>query len=805
MRRAVLLAVALAGGILLGRGVCGVGVLVLLIGLVLALRHWLREQRRGAVAIIWLLAGLGAGAACSLVYAEYAASHREMREPGGSETDKLLAYVAEVESFPEAGSSGWRAVIRLAVSGRRAMALFGPNNPRLLPGDRFTLVGRSRVVEEPLNLYEFDYGAFLLARRIGRVVHVDMFALAAARGLSPAERALRSFGRVRMALQEIIDGADIPSDNAGILRAILLGEQGAVPGHLRERYSEVGAAHILAVSGMHLAIFFLGMYGLLGFLLRPLAGLLPGGGALKVRLCAATLAGAGYMTLTGGPTSCVRAFIMVFGYALARVLGRDYDLWSWLGVSSLAILSYRPSAVTEAGFQLSTLSVAAIALAASCAARTPRLQRLRANLNTAHRFLRPPAQYMIGGMIASLAASLATLPFVWWHFYTVPLASLPANLIAVPLVTFWVLPAGLGAVAMSWAPAVATAGLKIANAGLFLLDSALETWGEAVSACRPPWPGWGVAAALCASLYAAAFVPRRNVRIVALMVATSCVIFVAAPRPAGKDTIIHFFASGEGDAALLRTPCGQTALIDGGRRELGRRALLPYLAKEGLLSLDLLVITHGHSDHWGGIAEIADKLEIARIVVNGSPSSRYAAEIIAARSGGNQRPPIVSARAGQSLLLCGFPMRVLWPADAWRAGQDENDCSLVLGYEVEGAGFLFTGDVEAAATVEMAGQWWRRTRARGLAQGRASPLIMKAPHHGHHSAAYERLLSDLNPDAVVVSSDGKKSWWGWLPGLPPRAPQALHVAVTGQDGAITAHINAKGQVFFDRLRRNSLE
>jgi len=776
-----------------------------MVGMGFAGWHWLVGGREGVVAAVWLLAGLCSGVACGLVYSDYAARSNEYGLAARSGQDVVLVDVAELESFPEASSSGWRALVRCRGSGQRLVALFGLINPRLLPGEHFVLRGRTRVVDGPLNMYEFDYRAHLLARRVRGVVQVDTFALSGGFDHSPLTGAQRAVGRARLAVQDLIEGSGIPSDNAGILRAILLGEQGAVPSHLRARYSEVGAAHILAVSGLHLAIFVLGVYGLLGFLLRPVAGMFSGGGALKARLCLATLAGAGYMVFTGGPTSCVRAFIMVFGYALARVVDRDYDLWSWLGVSTLAIVSWRPSAVTEAGFQLSTLSVSAIALAAHFVGRSPALQRVRAVVATLPRVLELPAKYLLGGAIASLAASLATLPFVWWHFHTVPLASLPANLVAVPLVTFWVLPVAICAAVLSGLPFIAGTVLQLAAAGLFCLDSALELLGDTVSASRPPWPGWFVAGMLSASLFAVAFIPRPRVRILAAAMAAVCVILSAADRPGQPAARVHFFATGEGDAALVRLSCGKTVMTDGGRRELGRRVLLPHLAKEGGLRVDLLVLTHGHSDHWAGIADIADKVEIGQILVNGSPSSLRVAGIIAAKAKGSRPPPILPVRAGDKVKLCDAAMHVLWPVAPPGTERDENDGSLVLGIGLPGAGVLFAGDVEIAAPVRRAVLWWQSVRSAERAEGRRPILVLKAPHHGHRSEAYERLLGVLVPDAVVVSSDGRKDWKGWVRRRPHGDSQFPHLATTGQDGAITVEMGSKGQVFFDRFGRNLLE
>ncbi len=203
---------------------------------------------------------------------------------------------------------------------------------------------------------------------------------------------------------------------------------------------------------------------------------------------------------------------------------------------------------------------------------------------------------------------------------------------------------------------------------------------------------------------------------------------------------LHYIDVGQGDSILIQAPEGQVAVIDGG--EAGSGAL-PYLQTLGITHVDLMVATHQHTDHIGGLVEILDAISVSEVVTNGQPHTTRSFEsfldgIAAAHAKYRE------VKRGDSLTLGSLKFAVLNPSSP--TGEDLNQQSLVLRLTFGKVAFLFTGDAGEEAEAEM------------LASG--EPLqaqILKVAHHGSHSASSHAFLEAVQPKMAVYSAGAGNS------------------------------------------------
>jgi competence protein ComEC len=304
---------------------------------------------------------------------------------------------------------------RIPAKGRLLVYLQMDSNAlRLRQGDQLLIQGNTTPVSCSGNPGAFDYRRYCARQQIYRQVYLqrDAWRLFREREESYLRRWL-SAGRVYclQTLQQYIGGRE-----AALAAALLIGYRYDLDSNMVQDYTNTGIVHIIAISGMHLAL----IYGALLWLLRwwpahRFADVLKGM-VIIVLLWAFTL-------LTGGAASVLRATVMFTFLTLGRfVLNRHTNVYNTLAASAFLILCYEPRLLLDVGFQLSYLAVLSIVTG---------YRRLYHQLQFDNRWLN-----RLWDMTAlTLAAQLFTLPVSLYYFHQFPLYFLPANMIAVPLST----------------------------------------------------------------------------------------------------------------------------------------------------------------------------------------------------------------------------------------------------------------------------------------------------------------------------------------------------------------------------------
>ncbi len=296
-------------------------------------------------------------------------------------------------------------------------------------GDRLRLHGS---VKTPPQFPDFDYRAYLAEQGIFAVMSVGT-SLGVERLGRGGSSILRVGNVVRDRLLRRLDGA-LSAENAALARGLLFGDTTALSNEVSDAFRRTGLSHVLAISGMNLAILLAGVW----FVLR-LVGLRPAAAYPLVGVSVLVI-----LWLVGLPVSLVRAAIMFGFLALGSVLAdlgfilrRSVRLSHGLAAAGLVILAIRPAALFDVGFQLSFGATAAILAWATLPVNLASPARQRSTRRT---LLQRAATYGSDLVAVSLAAQAGTAPCLAWHFGMLYPLGLLANLIVVPLATLalWV-------------------------------------------------------------------------------------------------------------------------------------------------------------------------------------------------------------------------------------------------------------------------------------------------------------------------------------------------------------------------------
>ncbi|HUF75533.1 MAG TPA: DNA internalization-related competence protein ComEC/Rec2 [Longimicrobiales bacterium] len=515
-------------------------------------------------------------------------------------------------------------------------------------------------------------------------------------------------------------------ERAPLVAALTLARREGLDRDLQESFARSGIAHLLAISGFHVGV-------IAGAVLTGLA--LCGVGARRRELGAAAAAWA-YVALIGFPDAACRAALMLALVALSRARGRPPARWAPLGAALLTLVAVAPEKLASAGFQLSFAGAAGLVAWAGPLSRTiRRLSRRRC------------PEGLATALAAGLAATLATLPVVAWHFERVSLVGIPATLAATPLVSL-ALMGSLASLAIDFAwPALAS----FLAGGVALLLAGLEVVAEASAA--PRWASaWttrsSVIAGTCGLVLATrlALQPRIGARarrlLVGAYVASGVLAWPLLLALQGRGSMeLLVIDVGQGDAIALRSPRGRWLLVDAGpsvrNGDANAHPAVRALRARGVGRLEALVLTHPDLDHIGGAAAVLSTLDVRAVYDPAIPAPKQdfvdVLDVAAARG-----VPWRAARAGGQIELDGLRLEILHPPDSIAADAESNATSVVLRLSYGEFDALLTGDaytdVERALLPELA------------------PLeVLKVGHHGSDTSTDSLLLAHTRPEVALIS------------------------------------------------------
>jgi competence protein ComEC len=576
------------------------------------------------------------------------------------------------------------------------------------------------------------------------------------------------FKELRTRLNKFIKGNFSP-ESAPFLMSITTGERSLLTKETRDAFNATGLAHILSISGAHFGLLMFVLFGLFRFLVKALPYtafvrltlyLTPS--QIAAILCVPFMIG--YLGISDMSIPSIRSFIMITLFLSGLLIHRKGFWLNTLLFAAAVIILIQPDSVLDLSFQLSFVAVLCIGLVTEQNSGrsedrkldndTAGYQSSRAaeRLEQFKRFKRfkllfiTLLRYCTSALKISLAATIATAPLVTYYFHYFSLVSPVTNLIITPVIGFVILPLSLVSSFVFLASGIFPFSSFIDAVTVLVLDVIrhIAQWSF-VDIKIPAFPP-----ILLAMFYLGIIVyliieqraeSKEQIRPIALLITISVVpivIYACIKIFEHKGIKITYLDVGQGDSAVVELPDKRTLVIDTGRKGFQAGGFLKY---RGIENIDAVVLSHGQSDHAGGIFHLLRNFNIHEIWDNGRLIYPKTKSLLRIRK--LQRGDVIEGS--------GYRIIVLHPHDGFYTmhskGSDENNDCIVLKIQGNKNAFLFAGDIEEEAEEDLSylGEHLKSN-------------VMKVSHHGSRTSASEIFLNAVSPQIAVISVGRKNPY-----------------------------------------------
>jgi competence protein ComEC len=569
----------------------------------------------------------------------------------------------------------------------------------------------------------------------------------------------RGAGQLRSGLQR--SAAGLPELPRGLLPGLVVGDTSRLDPVLEERFRVAGLSHLTAVSGTNLSL----VVGAVALLLRRLRA-----SPMVIALVSMVVL-VGFVVLARPSASVLRAAVMAGIALIALATGRQRAALPVLAATMFGLLLWQPGLAVDFGFALSVVATAALLLVAPGWALALRRRRVPAGLAEA--------------LAVAAAAHLVTVPIIAGISGRVSLVAIPANVLAEPVVAAATILGLLAALSsVLWLP-LAVLLAQLAGWPCRWLVWVAEYFGSLPGASLP-WPSGVRGGLLLAALSAAVvLLCRRPAARVLLGVATALGVLIQIPGRAvlvgwpPPGWIVVACDVGQGDALVLNAGRGSAVVVDAGPDPVSVDRCLREL---GVSRIAVLVLSHDHLDHVGGLSGVLHQRQVDRVLGSPLPEPASGHRLVLSVLAGH-RLRLEPAVAGQRIDAGQSRLDVLGPSHVFLGSRsDPNNTSVVLRATVAGVRILLPGDAEVEAQDDL------------LSTGadlRAD--ILKVPHHG---SAYSdpAFLHAAQADLALISAGVDNDYGHPSPlllaelarlGVPvARTDQQGDIAVVSQDGRL---------------------
>lgn len=492
----------------------------------------------------------------------------------------------------------------------------------------------------------------------------------------------------------------------GLIKALTIGDGSVIAPAEWEVFRKTGTTHLIVISGSHIGL----IAGLVYFIVLRLwawTGILRWS-PQQIAAIIALLVGVFYSALAGFSVPTQRSAIMLSVAMLAIITQRNVRPFHTLAAALVAVLMIDPLAVLSAGFWLSFIAVCLIIYSVA-----GRLGKRNIVWETVK----------LNGVM-----SLGLVPLTLLFFQQVSLISPVANLFAVPIISFLIVPLALLAVLLMFI------NCALAEPLFWLVDWMLRgLWWllahlaklpfATIGHAQPSWWALLLAVLSILILLAPKGLPARWLGLVLLLP----LVFTHSQRPANGDIQLTLLDVGQGLAAVIQT-AEHNLVYDTGAKfsadsDQGKNVVLPYLRLQGVNKIDQLILSHGDNDHIGGAQSVLDGIDVEQILTS-----------VPERLGAYHA---VSCTTGQSWSWDGIKFTILSPSQQLTS---ENDNSCVLQIQSAHGNILLTGDIEANAEVWLVKNYGEQLQSR----------LLIAPHHGSNTSSTQDFLKAVKPETILI-------------------------------------------------------
>ncbi|AXI82869.1 DNA internalization-related competence protein ComEC/Rec2 [Xylella taiwanensis] len=635
-----------------------------------------------------------------------------------------------------------------ALRGRLLQLSWYDEGKTVVPGPRSALHAgsvwqlhvRLRAPRSLVNPGGFDSERYALAQRIVATGYVRVPAMAREVVAPTGVDAWRERMSARIA-EAVLSEASV------YLRALALGDTRGLSQQDWEVLRGTGLTHLIAISGFHVGM----VAGACALVVSWLWRILPSLGRCWPRPLAMALvtvpAAAGYTVLAGASLPTVRTALMIGIVALARLTRRHVMPMHVLGLALFVILIGDPLAILSAGFWLSFAGVAWLLWCMQDGNMAP----------------------WRGFLLAQGVATLGLLPFTAGLFGQVSLVGPFANLIAIPLWTFVVVPLALLGTALEalvpgWGTAIWHLGGTCFEWSWQLFEHLAQTsfalWW------LPESDGFALGLALLGAFWL--LLPRCTPGKWLALLLWLPLLWPDRERPRPGEFEMQVLDVGQGLSIVVRTS-GHTLLYDAGPAvkegfDAGERVVVPVLRASDIRRLDALVASHADSDHVGGLAAVLTAYPVG---VSYAPPGA---------------PLNVDRRcsAGDSWMWDGVQFRFLHPASHSTYLGNESSC--VLRIDTRWGSALLTGDIGKVVERGLLDQGPENLRAD----------VVVVPHHGSAGSSSVRFVRAVNARLALVSSGHGNRFGHPRCSVVERWRETAEVLLTARSGALRIWIGQQG-------------
>lgn len=513
--------------------------------------------------------------------------------------------------------------------------------------------------------------------------------------------------------------------NSSLMKSILIGKYSYLGEDDIQKFKDLGIIHIIAVSGLHigiLTVLFLRLFSFIGI-------------NRKLSIVATIILIWLYAYFIGNPVSVLRSNITFTILLLSQLWAKPYDSVNTLFFAFLVLILINPFFIFDVGFQLSFITTFFIIYL------SPKIRRV----------FHSKGSNILESVSAILSAQMGVLPVQTYYFNRIPVVSVVANLLIVPMFTICLV---LSIVLIPFSfisDYISTSIGIIINSILNLQFIGTEILNHfPVLNIRLPSPSlieMGIYYFLIFTIFDIINVRKIKREIIKVLVMYFILlIFInVLSLNYGNSLSIEFIDVGQGDSILLRTKSGNYLIDTGGNTfgdfDIGENIVLPYLEKHGVFKLKGAFISHYHEDHCKSLPYLMDNMTIENIYLPYTKPNNLLYENIKDKANEKGIPINILTKGDRLKVDVSTNILVIGPDDRMlKSSVDEdNELSLVLLLQHYNNTMLFTGDIEDKGEYNI------------IETLNNNVDLLKVPHHGSNTSSSVDFLSSIKPNTGIIS------------------------------------------------------
>jgi len=608
-------------------------------------------------------------------------------------------------------------------------------------GNKIEMSGVTEIPKKARNQNTFDYAKYLKTLNVYIIAEANTIKII-------KEDTLFFVQKISWCIREKVrefTKANLDSENAGILNALIIGDESGIEDNLEDNYKKSGMLHLLVVSGGHTVFLII----LLKFMVSYI------GISKNVSKIIYILVIFLYIFITGATSSILRAGIGIIIVIIAELIGRQNDSITTVSIVAFVLLVMNPNTLFSLSFLLSFGGVLGIMLC---------YPKISLWLNKIPKSIAEP-------LALTISAQLVVTPITIYSFNVIYLGGIISNIFTLNLSGLIMMAGIVLFILYLLIPPFVIFPMKIVSICISIMNKIAEFFSGV---------SWLIQYVVTPNLFSIVIyygillyvflVGEKEViqnyrelmlikysrvysrfsnnfrRIIVGCGIISILILNIKLIDFDKSLKVSMIDVGHGDSILITTPNNKYVLIDTGDKyykgeqqvDSGEQIIVPYLLKQGIKNIDWLILTHMDSDHIGGYESIAKVIKINNLglSINSGKKEEYKKIREVAR---NRHININGLKRGQILIVDGIKIKVLYPQKKKEVREENND-SIVLLIEYENKKILFMGDLEKEGEEELL-----------KLEKNLDIDILKVGHHGSVTSSTYEFIKKATPEIALIS------------------------------------------------------